>query len=304
MQTITQIARRIWKIGVGLAVLALSACSYAQVDQSFPEEAKRLDAATFECCADPEKFYPAPFVRVALSIGNKVGPTLSQAAYGSYEDSEYPGLLTAKPDAAAAILRVLQPLDILLVSNHSYQIGRLMPGRFSHSVINLGTEAQLRAAGLWSHPALVPYHDEIRAGNTMIEAAWPEVHLVSPQKTFEVDQVFAMRPALTPAQKRAAITRAFAVMGKPFNFSLGIDPRGERFACTGLVVHAMPELDFTLRDVYGIRALIPDDLAAQAIRGERLMPLIYVTGREGPGYDKRSLYSLMVAIAAYWGVPE
>lgn len=304
MRNILQDVGWIRHLVVGLMALALSACSYAQVDQDFPQEAKRLDAKTFECCFQPEKFYPDPLVRIALTIGNEVGPMASQAAYGEYEDSEYPGLLTGKAAAQAEVLRVLKPFDILLVSNHSYQIGRLMPGRFSHSVIYLGTEAQLRAVGLWTHPALVPYHDDIRAGKTMIEAAAPNVHLVSPEKTFEVDQVFAMRPALTPALKRKALERMFSVLGQPFNYGLGIDPAGERFACTGLIFHAMPELGFTLRNVYGTTALMPDDLAAQAIRGERLTPLIYVTGREGEGYDKRSLYSLMVAIAAYWGVPD
>jgi hypothetical protein len=295
-------ARRLPILGAVFAALALSACSYASVGPDFAQEVKGMDPATFECCADPEKYYPAPLVRIALEVGNEIGPAASAMAYGEYEESEYPGLLTGKTEAHAEILRQLAPLDIVLVSNHSYQVGRLMPGRFSHSVVYLGTEAQLRAAGLWNLPALVPYHDQIRAGNIMIEAAAPDVHLISPQKTFEVDQVLAMRPALSPADKRRALERMLAVMGKPFNFRLGIDPQGESFACTGLVVQAMPELGFTIREVYGQRVLMPDDVAAQAVRGERLTPLIYMTGTED-GYTRRGMFALMVEMAAYWGVP-
>lgn len=298
----TKIARAARWFALSGAALALSACSYAKVGADFPQAAKGMDPASFECCFEPEKFYPAPLVRAALEVGNNLGPNVSQLVYGDYEDSEYPGLLTGKTDAHAAILAPLQPFDILLVSNHSYQVGRLMPGRFSHSVIYLGTEAELRAAGLWSLPAFVPWHDEIRAGNTMIEAASPDVHLVSPRKTFEVDQVLAMRPALSADEKRRALERLMPIMGKPFNFGLGIDPAAERFACTGLVYHAMPELGFTLREVYGQTVLMPDDVAAQAVRGERLMPLVYVAGTED-GYIKRSRYALMVEIASYWGVP-
>jgi len=285
-----------------VSALALSACSYAQVGPDFTEEVKRLDAATFTCCDDPEKFYPAPLVRLALELGNKIGPSASEAAYSSYEETEYPGLLTGKADAEAAVMSKLRPFDILLVSNHSYQIGRLMPGRFSHSVIYLGTEAELRAIGLWHLPALRPYHDEIRAGKTLIEAAYPDVHLTTPKKTFEVDQVLAMRPALSPTEKRRALERLLPVMGKAYNYRLGIDPTGESFACTGLAVHAMPELGFTIREVYGQQVVMPDDVAAQSVRGEKLTPIIYVAGTED-GYTERSLYALMVEIASYWGVP-
>lgn len=284
------------------SALALAGCSYSQVTPDFPEAAKSLQAEGFECCWDPEKYYPDPLVRLALTISMAVGPTVAEAAYGDYEETEYPGLLTGKPEAQEAVMRELRPFDILLVSNHSYQIGRLMPGRFSHSLIYVGTEAELRAAGLWQMPALRPWHDEIRAGHTLIEAAYPDVHFVSPEKTFEVDQVLAMRPALSAAEKRRALERILAVMGKPYNFRLGIDPTGETFACTALLYHAMPELGLTVRDVYGQRAVIPDDVAAQAVRGERLRPVVYVAGTDD-GFAKRSLWALMVEIASYWGIP-
>lgn len=289
------------RLALGSA-LVLSACSYAQVGPDFTEEVKQLDAATFTCCDDPEKFYPAPLVRLALELGNAIGPSASEAAYRNYEDTEFPGLLTGNADAEAVVMNKLQPFDILLVSNHSYQIGRLMPGRFTHSLIYLGTEAQLRAAGLWHLPALVPYHDEIRAGKTFIEAAHPNVRLTTPKKTFEVDQVLAMRPALSGTEKRRALERLLAEMGKAFNYRLGIDPTGESFACTGLAAHAMPELGFKIREVYGQQVVMPDDVAAQAVRGEKLTPIVYVAGTED-GYTERSLYALMVEIASFWGVP-
>lgn len=288
--------------GAVASALAVSACSYAQVDQTFPTEARGMDPATFECCFDSEKFYPAPLVRLALEVGNELGPSASELFYGDYEDSEYPGTLTGKADAHAAILAPLRPLDILLVSNHSYQIGRLMPGRFSHSLIYLGTEAQLRAAGLWHLPSIAPYHDQIRAGQILLEAAWPDVHLIAPNKAFETDQVLAMRPTLSAAEKRRAFDLALAEMGKPYNFKLGIDPTGESYACTGLAYHAMPQLGFTVRQVYGQTVVMPDDVAAQAVRGDKLTPLVYVVGTED-GFIKRSQFALMVEIASYWGIP-
>jgi len=197
----------------------------------------------------------------------------------------------------------LRPLDIMVVGSTSYQLGRLVPGRFSHAMIYVGTEAELRAAGLWHVPELVPYHDEIRAGKIILESASPDVHLLTPEKAFERDRVLAMRPKLSASQRRAALSKSFAAMGKPFNFSMAIDPTGETFACTSLIDHAMPSLGFIQRELYGVRTVLPDDVAAQAIRGENLEFLTYVLGNDGPGFSYRSKFAAMVDIAAYWGVP-
>lgn len=286
---------------IGLALLG--ACSYPDFGPTFPQEAKTLRAETFECCFEPEKFYPEPLVRIALSIGDKFGPTGAEAAYGDYYETGFPGTLTGKPEAAEALLARLRPLDILVVGSTSYQLGRLVPGRFSHAMIYVGTETELRAAGLWHVPELVPYHDEIRAGKTILQSASPDVHMLTPETAFERDRVLAVRPKLSAAERRAAVRKSFAAMGKPFNFSMAIDPTGETFACTSLIDHAMPGLGLRQRELYGVKTIMPDDVAAQAIRGEGLEFITYVLGNDGPGFSYRSKFALMVDIAAYWGVP-
>ncbi len=290
-----------------LAVLALavivSACSQPDFGPTFPEDAKALRADSFECCFEPEKFYPAPVAKLATALGNQFGVKASELAYGDFEESSYPGKLTGKADAEAAILSRLRPLDILVIGNTSHQLGRLMPGRFSHAFVYVGTEAEMRAAGYWNLPEIVPYHDEIRAGKTMIQSVSPAVELTTPSDAFEVDRVLAMRPRLSPGERRDAVRRLFSQMGQPFNFGLSIDPNNESFVCTGLVDYAMPSVGLTRRVVYGEPTILPDDLAAQAIRGEGLDIVVYVLGNDGPGFAYRSTYALMVDIAAYWGIP-
>jgi hypothetical protein len=290
------------KIARLFLLFALSACSYHDLSPDFPTQAKSMQAESFSCCADPEKFYPDPIARLGLIWGDTIGAELAQAAYGDYDDGEYPGKLTGKTDAHERITALLRPLDLLVISNKSYFLGRLMPGQFSHSLIYVGTEAQLRAAGLWSLPEIVPYHDQIRAGNIYLEAATPEVQLTSIAKAYEVDKVVAMRPTLSGADKRQAITRIFASLGKPFNYSMDLDPSHDSFVCTGLIDYAMPGLDLTRRELYGRTTILPDDLASQAIRGDKLDVITYVIGTD-EGYTRRSTFALMVDIAAYWGVP-
>jgi len=287
---------------LALAMLPiLAACSQPDIRPGFVENAKALDPQTFECCFDPEKFYPEPVARLALAIGNDVGPMASQAAYGDYEAGEFPGRLTGKADAQAGLLSRLRPLDILLTGNASYTVGRLMPGRFSHSAVYLGTEAQLRAAGLWNLPEMRPLQAGIREGKTIIESAWPAVALISPEKFLEVDRVLAIRPALSAADKRGSASRLAAAIGTPFNYALALDPTLERFVCTGLLHHSLQAIDFNEREAYGATVLFPDDIAAQAIRGEQMKVIAYVLGNDGPGFTFRSTYALMVDIAAFWG---
>ncbi|RME15116.1 MAG: hypothetical protein D6801_07965 [Alphaproteobacteria bacterium] len=292
------------RLRAGALALAglLAACSHTDIGPTFTEDVHRLDPATFECCFDPEKFYPAPAIELALGLANSLGPAVSRGAYGQYEDTAYPGKLTGKTEAHAAIVADLKPLDLLLIGNTSYPLGRLVPGRFSHTLVYLGTEAQLRAAGLWNLPEVKPYHEAIRAGQIIAETAAPATRLRTPAKAFEADRVLALRPALSPEERVLAARRLFASVGVPINYTLGIKDAEGRFSCTGLAEYAMPGLGLRHRVVYGQEVIMPDDIAAQAIRGERLRVVSYTVGTDS-GFERHSVFALMVHIAAFWGVP-
>lgn len=282
---------------------ALSGCSRTDIKPGFAAAAPKMRAESFTCCFEPEKFYPAPFIRLAIGLSDQLGPAVSSAAYGPYETQIYPGRLTGNTAAEAAIMQGLRPMDILLVSNHSYPLGKLVPGRFSHGLLYLGTEAELRAAGLWSLPALRPYQADIRAGQVLVETAAPATRLRSPAKGFEADRVLALRPDLTPAERRAAQREVIENLGVPINYSMAVVSPDGHYSCTGLLDHVMPELRFQHREVYGETVVMPDDIAAQAIRGERMHVLRYVVGDTDGGFARRSTFGLMADIAAFWGVP-
>ena len=63
---------------------------------------------------------------------------------------------------------------------------------------------------------------------------------------------------------------------------------------------AYPSIWFVTRPAYGEVMLFPDDIAAQAIRGEDLQVVSYIVGTDG-GYRRQSVTSLMYNIAAFWG---
>lgn len=273
----------------------LAACGLPQVSADFDGLPPDLDQRSFACCHDPEQFYPPAFTTLALTFGQAI------LAKMPYPDS-VPGLLVDQPGALEAVLDRAQPFDLLLTANKTYPGGRLVPGRFTHSSVYIGTEAQLRAIGLWNSPAIRPIQDDIRAGRTFVEAIRPVVRMSTPEALLQSDAVALLRPQLSFRQKQQALTVLVDKLGTPFDFWFD-NNTPDVLSCTELIGMAMPSLDFTIRSPYGRPAAMPDDVVAQAIRGERMRFIEQVRGLKGGGFVVEGADGAMRDIAAFWGPP-
>jgi len=284
---------RVW-----LALLTLlpwlAACGLPQVAPDYNGLPPDTDPRQFSCCHDPER-YPDFFVEVALGVGQA---TLAHLPY----PTDTPGLLANNEAAYQAILERAQPFDLLLTANKTYLGGRLVPGRFTHSSVYLGTEAQLRAAGLWNTPALRPVQDQIRAGHYFVEAIRPAVRMANVDDLMHADAVVLLRPQLSHAQKVQAIGTLIGAMGTPFDFWFD-NNTPDMVSCTELIGNAMPSLGFTIRSPYGRPAALPDDVVAQAIRGDRMQVVEQVRGLPGGSFVIEGRDGAMRDIAAFWGPP-
>ncbi|MEZ5720301.1 MAG: YiiX/YebB-like N1pC/P60 family cysteine hydrolase [Paracoccaceae bacterium] len=284
-----------------LALLALSACAHTEVTRGFTDEIARVAPAGFTCCSEPEKFYPEPVIKTAKALADRIGPQVTEQMYGGYREEGFPGKLSGKTAAGAALMEQLQPLDLVFTGNKSYIWGKIIPGRFSHGVVYLGTEAQLRRAGLWDLAALAPLRDDIRAGRVFIEAVTPVVGTLSLDQLIQNDAAAILRPQLGDAARRQAFAALANNLGVPYDFSFEVATT-DRLACTELINLAMPGLRFATQEAYGGRVILPDTVVAQAIRGERMRVVGYMVGT-GSGFAWRNTHSLMADIAAYWGIP-
>ena len=94
--------------------------------------------------------YPPWFVDMARTVAPPLGTVLSHVAWRS-------GYLKSKQAAQTAILDVLQPLDIVLVSSKGKRSGQMIPGLFGHAAVYLGTQQELQRLGLWSSPKVQPH---------------------------------------------------------------------------------------------------------------------------------------------------
>lgn len=278
------------------AALLLSGCStlgLKQVHPDFDGLPPDADPKSFTCCYDPER-WPEVIANFSLSIA----PVALEI--NPLDNGEIPGTLTGKADAHAHIVKTARPLDLLLFANKTYVGGRFVPGRFTHSAIYLGTEAELRQVGLWNDPAFLPLHDDIRAGKIFLEAFRPVVRLVDPATLFQTDAVVTLRPELSLAQRREAARRGVSKLGVPFDYWFDNRTKDE-LACTELIQYAMPWITFDETVSYGRPAVMPDAMVAQGIRGEGVHFVEQVRGVKGGGYAVEDVRQVMEDVAAFWG---
>jgi hypothetical protein len=207
--------------------------------------------------------------------------------------------LSGHPEALRKVLDLAEPLDVLTVSMKFHLGGRMSNGVMTHALIYVGSEAELRRIGLWSHPALRPWQDAIRSGARFVEAIDPAVRFAAPNVALRVDSVAIYRPRLAPTARARALGVLMGQIGAGFNPHFRLDGDDCLF-CTELVARAMPVLGLKVREVYGRPTILPDDLAAMALRGDGGLRFVaYLRGRRD-GWDLLGPEALTADLAAAW----
>ena len=202
-----------------------------------------------------------------------------------------PGRLTQTPEAMALVTEALRPLDLVLINSDNRMTGLAIAGHFSHSATYLGTEAQLRAAGLWDLPALAPYRAAIAEGAIFLEAHDGGVKLQHAGIVLDGDAVLILRPQGMDRQR--LLRRGLGLIGTPFDtaFDAGDD---SRLFCAELIEAVYPQARVPMVEVYGRQTILIDAVAAAALSGE--MPFAFVGYVEGgPRVGVRALSARDVA---------
>ena len=273
-----------------LVTIALAGCIHQQ------QKPTSMGAATFagnlsQCCLNPEK-YPAWLVDLVEPAAPLVGRTIAHVVWRQ-------GYL-ANGMAQRAILSVLKPLDILVLSSKGRMSGHTIPGLFGHAAIYLGTETELRQMGAWDDPRIVPYQKRIRAGAMMIEADQDGIHLSPARFVLNADRVVVLRPHLTSNRRRREVITGFVEhIGQRFDFHFD-NASSERLYCTELINHVMPEAGLPARRLYGRQSTLPDEVVARAAIGKSNLNLVLYVRSLSPQWESASRRMLVADIASAW----
>lgn len=268
-----------------LAALSLAGCASA-VDGGTPVGPGPAAA----CCSRPEP-YPKWLVGIADIAAPMIVPIIGSIEYRD-------GWIERHPDAGRLIGETLRPLDVIVVVAGGR--ASLVPGLFDHVALYLGDERQLRAAGLWHDPLVLPLQGRLREGPLVIEAHRDGVRIEPLSAIIDVDQVAVLRPRTGGYASRAsALRRALSMVGEPFDFHFDLDTP-ECLYCVEYVLRSLPQLRVPAQRAYGRRTILPDQMARMALVGGSRLSLALFVAADRAGWRQGNAEALEAALEAAW----
>ncbi|MEK7468773.1 MAG: YiiX/YebB-like N1pC/P60 family cysteine hydrolase [Planctomycetota bacterium] len=168
----------------------------------------------------------------------------------------------------------MQPGDIILERRNFFLSNAFLPGFWPHAVMYVGNEEELKAMGLLENAdvkaKLEAWRKPCEDGNrhAVIEAVSEGVIFNSLEHSMHADFVAVLRPRVSKELKAAAIARAFAHEGKPYDYEFDFKTT-DKLVCTELVYRSYEgTVHFMLQHVMG-RDTLPAVEIARKFREER-----------------------------------
>ncbi|MCC7322035.1 MAG: hypothetical protein IT542_13785 [Rubellimicrobium sp.] len=239
-----------------------------------------------------------------LAAADLIAP-IAETAARLNDDAILDGInLVHAPGAVARIEAALAPGDILLIARHNTVFGRITPGYLTHGLFALGSEAQLRALGLWDDAALAPWHGRIAAGARIIDAAGTGPVDLRSVASVAAEGLAIFRPRDTSAAtRRARLRAALAMQGLPFDYRFDA-ATPEAVFCTEYLDHIMPDMGLPRDPLTGREVILPDRIAQAAFEGDLPLDLVLFLYADSDGLHDGSPALLRATIAANWpGAP-
>ena len=193
---------------------------------------------------------------------------------GMYEARK--GKLYGSEEALKHLASVMEPLDILLEKTPFRLTDKFIPGHFGHVAIWLGTESELRDLGVWDHPVVKEFHEQLRGDDPnsprIVEALRSGVQLSTLEHFLNVDDVAVLRPVALhnyPVEEqrlplmREALLLALRQVGKRYDFNFDVNTT-DRIVCSELTYVSFPTIRWSTDAQMGRDTISPDRVAEKA----------------------------------------
>lgn len=157
----------------------------------------------------------------------------------------------------------LKPLDMLFEKTPFALTDTFIPGHFGHAAVWLGSEEELKELGMWDHPAIVPYQDQIRLGKSIVEALRPGVQMNSVRGFSNIDHLAILRiPNIFEDKQEIPdiYTRITKYIGGDYDFNFDVATT-DRIVCSELPYHAFGKIKFPTKPRMGRDTIEPDLVA-------------------------------------------
>lgn len=192
-----------------------------------------------------------------------------------------------------SIEKTLKPLDIMLEKTPFRLTDQFIPGHYGHVAIWIGTEEELKALGVWDHPSVAKYHEQIRSGHHIIEALRPGVQINSLEHFLNIDDLLVLRDQnLTDEQRSEYVIRAFNQIGKDYDFNFDVET-DKKIVCSEIVYVVFHNINWPTDKALGRYTISPDNVASK-VKDDTLVPvLMYTNGKKIEGNLKEEVEALL-----------
>ena len=175
------------------------------------------------------------------------------------------GKLYGREDVHDSLYGQLKAGDMLFEKTPFRLTDMLIPGYWGHVAIWAGTESELVELGIWDHPIVKPYQNEIRQGRHIVEALRPGVQLNSLQSFLNVDDLAVFRVQDDDGGnlvERLLLT--FRQIGKPYDFNFNVETTN-RIVCSELVYQTITDIDWPTQRQFGRSTISPDHVVRRLL---------------------------------------
>jgi len=208
---------------------------------------------------------------LSKTLGNTAG--LVETRRGKLDDNE---------TVTNHVHSVIQAGDILLEKTPFRLTDQLIPGHWGHAAVYVGTQEELVALGIWDHPVVIPFQQDIIDGKLVDEALRDDVQLNTIEHFLNVDDLAIMHDRTeTDEAKADRIILALRQLGKEYDFNFDIET-SVKIVCSELIYVTSIFIDWVTEEIVGINTISPDNVAVKSIEEKSIfdITLLYHDGLE------------------------
>lgn len=144
----------------------------------------------------------------------------------------------------------------------------------------IGKESELKALNLWQHRLIIPWHQDIKNGHSVIEALRSGVELDPLDSFMNIDDMVILRDMdLSNEQRRKVIINAFRQLGKAYDFNFDVT-NSDRIVCSELVYYSYLHIQWPIEKTLGRYTISPDHIALKVKNNELQVIKLYLNGQE------------------------
>lgn len=190
------------------------------------------------------------------------------------------GHLLNKKNIHQEILENLRPLDIITEKTYFALTDKFIPGHFGHNAIWLGTKEQLEKINMWNHESIIPFHDDIIAGKSIIETDRSGTHLKSLSDFMNIDEFAILRFKENSLKDIRRIYKvALSQIGKVYDFNFDVETTN-KLVCSELLYQSFGQINWPVEKLLGRVTISPDNVTSLVFYKDSPVDLVYYVAQK------------------------